>query len=335
MSIAQQLSKNHDVSVFWDNQKDIDRIVDRFHLDLSSVQRVKNIFSPTISTLQRLMQSRTYDICIVLSDGSIPLVACKKLFLHIQQPLHTSQTKNLWEKFKLSRVTKIFCNSTYTKSFLPPLLRDKTTIIYPSVPIMARKVEKQNWILHVGRFRVKNIANGDYKKQSVMVEAFKKVVDKGLKNWKFVLAVSIQDKDKEEFEEMKKSAKNYPVEFFINKSNSELWDLYSKSKIYWHASGYGEDLVKHPEFAEHFGISTVEAMGAGCVPIVINAGGQKEIVTDSKNGYLWNTLSELEEKTLFLIKNTKKLEILSENAKKRAADFTEVEFAQKIEKLIV
>jgi len=43
---------------------------------------------------------------------------------------------------------------------------------------------------------------------------------------------------------------------------------------------------------EHFGITTVEAMAAGCVPLVYDSGGQAEIVSSGYNGYrLFATLS--------------------------------------------
>jgi glycosyltransferase involved in cell wall biosynthesis len=34
-------------------------------------------------------------------------------------------------------------------------------------------------------------------------------------------------------------------------------------------------------------------MAAGCVPVVVNKGGQPEIVEHGKNGFVWNTLDEL------------------------------------------
>jgi glycosyltransferase involved in cell wall biosynthesis len=37
------------------------------------------------------------------------------------------------------------------------------------------------------------------------------------------------------------------------------------------------------------------------VPIVYNAGGHKEIVSDGENGYLWNKVDELVERTRDLI----------------------------------
>lgn len=333
MSVASVLSHHHDVSVFWDNQKDIDTLLQRITLDLSKIKIVKNIFAPGVSLLQRLPESKKYDVIIVLSDGSIPILLSKKLLLHVQQPLHISK-KGFWSAFKMSRVDKIFCNSQFTKSFVDSSFIKKTVIVSPPVPLYPEKVKKENIILHVGRFRVKNDSIGDYKKQSIMIDEFKNMVDKGLKDWKFILAVSIMEKDTEAFDKLVESTKGYPIEFAINKSNKDLWDLYSKAKIYWHASGYGEDLKKHPQYAEHFGISTVEAMGAGEVPVVINAGGQREIVTDNENGLLWDTLKELKEKTLQLINKPALLEKLSLQAKHRAKDFSYEKFSEAVNQLV-
>ncbi len=335
MSIASCLSSTNQIDVFWDKKEDIDTLLKRFQLDLSKVSLVKNIFASSVSLWGRLSASRKYDAIIFLSDGSIPLLASKKLFLHIQQPLEQVQTKSIFGKLKLKRVTNVFCNSLYTKNFTDKLLGTNAKVIFPPVSIHAKKAKKENIILHVGRFRVKNVSLGDYKKQSVMVDAFKEMVTKGLKNWKFVLAVGVMDQDKKEFSAMQESAKGYPIEFKVNKSNEELWDIYSKAKIYWHASGFGEDLGKHPEFAEHFGISTVEAMGAGVVPVVICAGGQKEIVTNGENGLLWNSIKELQDETTHLIKDSKLLQKLSENAKKRAMDFSYEAFSKRIHELVL
>src|SRR3989344_2979333 len=140
------------------------------------------------------------------------------------------------------------------------------------------------------------------------------MIDEGLKNWKFVIATSVRPNEEKEFEKLKTKAKNYPIEFLVNKKNDDLWDIYSKAKIYWHATGFGEDLKTRPDFAEHFGISTVEAMGGGAVPVVINAGGQIEIVDEGVNGFLWENPGELEEKTLRLINSSKLQEGMGKEA---------------------
>ena len=114
----------------------------------------------------------------------------------------------------------------------------------------------------------------------------------------------------------------------------ELAKIYSKAKIYWHAAGAGEDTDTFPQKAEHFGISTVEAMSAGVVPVVINAGGQKEIVEDGFSGFLWNSKEELIDKTGRLINNELLLKELSENAEKRSGDFSPDNFNKSLASLI-
>ncbi len=334
LTIASCLSNDHDVTLFWDNSEDLRKVNQRFTVDTSRIKLATNIFSPEVRSFKRIIESKKYDILIVLSDGSIPFVLSKKLFLHFQQPIPGTQT-SLKTKFKLGRVSKVFCNSYFTKSFIDKQLAIDSTVVYPPVELHPKKVKKENIILHVGRFRVKNVGISDYKKQDVMIEEFKKMVKGGLSNWKFVLAVSVDEGDEASFEELRKKALRSPIEFLVNKTNDELWGIYSKAKIYWHASGFGENLEEHPEFAEHFGISTVEAMGAGTVPVVINAGGQKEIVEDNVSGFLWNTIAELEEKTALLVRENKILETMSKEAVKRAKDFAGNRFCEEIKKLVL
>jgi len=335
MTIASCLSKLHKVTVFWNNEKDFAAVKERFGLSVENVTVTKNIFASDFGFFKRLNATKQFDVIIFLSDGSIPLSLSNKLLIHIQQPLAQFQSRSLKDLFKLSRVSSFFCNSVYTKNFIDKKFHIKTSILYPPVDIQFKNVQKENIILHVGRFRVKNVSNGDYKKQGFMVEVFSKMVRDGLKNWKFVLATSFPKEAEKEFSLLQKRAEGFPIEFFVNKTNKELWNLYNKSKIYWHASGFGEDLQKHPEYAEHFGISTVEAMGAGCVPVVINAGGQKEIVTEGKNGLLWNTEEELITKTKQVISNPGLMNTLAKEAKVRAGDFSKEKFCKSIHTLVL
>jgi glycosyltransferase involved in cell wall biosynthesis len=367
LTIAECLAKSHDVSIFWDDERDIEKVKERFSLNLDNVERVKNIFSPRVGVWERLSQTNRYDAIVVLSDGSIPLVLSRKLFIHLQQPIENMDTTSLKSKFKLSKVSSVFYNSQFTKSYNEKNIdsRIKSLVIYPPVEIRSEKPfdklrvetstrQKENIILHVGRFRLNPLRPagtsshfalgasrdkqegkmGDFKKQGIMIETFKKMVDAKLGGWKFVIAAAVKKEDEEAFSNLQKAAKGYPIEFLINKSIEDLWSVYSKAKIYWHASGYGEDLEKHPEYAEHFGISTVESMGAGAVPVVINAGGQKEIMEDGKDGFLWNTLDELQGKTKLLIEDEALWKKMSEEAKARAKDFDKEKFCKAVHDLV-
>ena len=45
-------------------------------------------------------------------------------------------------------------------------------------------------------------------------------------------------------------------------------------------------------------LSVIEAMASGCIPVVINKGGQKEIIKDGEDGFLFESWSELKDITL-------------------------------------
>lgn len=333
LTLAECLSKNHEVSILWDNEEDIEKIEDRFGLDLSKTKLAPNIFHSRFSFLQRLKESRKYDVIIYLSDGSIPLVLTKRLILHLQFPVEWV-TVNWKARLKLKRVNTVIVNSKFTKSFIDRKFEIDSVIVYPPVQIQHSEVKKENMIMHVGRFMKTGVEGKDYKKQYFMIETFKKMVDEGLTNWKFFVCASVRSSDLRDFQKMQASAAGYPIEFVVNATNEELWKYYNKAKIYWHASGFGEDIQKNPERAEHFGISTVEAMGAGAVPVVVNAGGQTEIVTHGKNGLLWDTQEEFIQHTLSLVQDDKKREQLSIQGKNDSRWYNVESFCKHVSQLI-
>lgn len=336
LSAALCLSKQHNVTVFWDSNSvsEIKKLAAyRFGFDLTPLRFEDSLFSRNVPFLTRLYKSFAYDVIIYLSDGSIPFVY-SKLLLHFQTPVEWV-TPTQKTRLKLSRVATIFCNSEFTKSYIDKKFSVESNVLYPpvlSVP-QTKNVKKENIILNVGRFGI-NAQGSSFKKQDVLAQAFKDLIDTGgLSDWKMVFVVNADEDDKK-LKEFIDASQSYPIEVVVNPKNETLRSYYQKAKIYWHASGYGEDLTKHPDRAEHFGISTVEAMSAGCVPIVFRAGGQTEIVQAGVNGYLFENLKELEEKTVQIGDNKKMWEKLSESAKKRAKDFNRVAFCEKLSEII-
>src|ERR1700683_4657938 len=139
MILAICLSKEHQVTVFWDNQEDVEAFKKRFVLPLENIIFEKNIFSSKMSVLERARLSKNYDAFVILSDGSIPFVFPAKLFLHIQQPLPKSKSLKLKDKIKLKQISAIFYNSEFTKRFNDSLFPGvKSTIIYPPVSLGTR-----------------------------------------------------------------------------------------------------------------------------------------------------------------------------------------------------
>lgn len=332
LTMAACLSSRHEVYIFWDDSSIKLKAKEKLGIELTKVKFTRNIFAQNIYFLSRFLATINYDYIIVLSDGSIPLIA-SKLIVHFQFPVEWVNV-SFKTKIKFLRIAKIICNSQFTKSFIDRRFGVNSTIVYPPVPLpKISKAKKENIILHVGRFG-KTHEGKNFKKQDVMIEMFKKMVNGGLKDWQFTLVVGVRKEDEEEFDKLKEQVKGFPIELVKNPENKHLWQFYNKAKIYWHASGFEEDLQKHPERAEHFGISTVEAMGAGAVPVVIEAGGQREIVDDGENGFLWKTIEECMEKTERLVSDSRLWENLSKQAAKKAAIFGKTRFCEKIGELI-
>lgn len=331
LAAAVHLSKKHDVFIFSNDDAFIKKAKERFNFDLSGIKLAENIFSGNTSFLKKFFNTQRFDLILYVSDGSIPFLFSKKNILLFQFPVNWVNGSVLSTKLKLRKIDHVICYSDFVKKFIDKTFSIQSMVLPPPVDILgSRTLEKEKIILSVGRFtRAIN-----EKKQEILINTFKKMADLGLSGWKLVLIGSVLEKDKDFVEKLKEDSKGYPVEILENISFSKLSDYYKKAKIYWHAAGFGEDLEKHPEKAEHFGISTVEAMGRGLVPVVINAGAQSEIVTDEESGFLWDTQEELIKKTKMLIDNKNLWEEMSKNAVKKAGVFNVKRFEDSFNELI-
>lgn len=316
------------IDIFWSKDRDLAKIKDRFNLDLTGVNFRDNIFDGKMNLLDRLVQTMNYDLIFFLSDGSIPTSLAKKNILHFQTPFHYDNQNTLVNKLKLSRFSAVVCNSFFTKRYIDGTYDINSQVLYPPVDIdKFFPGKKENLILSVGHFY------GDIrpKRQDIMVETFIKL---GLPGWRLVLIGGAQNGAEREVNKLRKIAAGFPVEFVVPGPFNVLKDHYAKAKIYWHAAGYGADLEKFPEKAEHFGMSTVEAMAAGCVPIVFCGGGQKEIIVEGENGFFWDNMGELNKKTLKIVSDNNLREKIYKNAIARSKFFSKEKFFQDLEKLL-
>lgn len=334
MTIAEILSSYSLVDVLLDNnlenlnienfKKDLAK---RFNLDLSKVNFIKAPFGKGSNFFSRLPFLMKYDLLFYLTDGSIFYPTAKRNILHIQSPLMGQPSQNWWGKFKLSAWDLIIYNSQFTKHYSEKDWPQTSKIIYPPVDVEKIKpLKKRNFILSVGRFSgyLKD------KKQKVLIKVFKDLYQsRKINGWSLHLVGSAGKGDTSYINELKNIAKGLPVNFYPNLSYDSLRKLYGESKIYWHALGFEED---DPTKMEHFGITTVEAMAAGCVPIVIAKGGQIEIVEHHKNGFLWTSLDELKKYTLKLIMEVG-FEQISKKAQEKAKHFSKDKFAQKVKEI--
>lgn len=332
MTIAEILSLQAEVDVFLDrhlNNLGADylksELSKRFELNLENANFIKAPIGKGSSFWKRLFFLKKYDVLFYLTDGSIFLPNAKKNILHIQSPLAGQPAKNAWGKFKLKSWDLIIYNSKFTKQFADKNWPIKSEIIYPPIDVdKIKPLNKRKYILSVGRF----FGYLEDKKQKVLIKVFKELFESGqLEGWSLHLVGAAGDGDRNYLGNLQDLAKGLSVKFYPNLEYDNLIKLYGESSIYWHAAGFGED---DPVKMEHFGISTVEAMAGGCVPVVIEKGGQREIVEDGKSGYLWDNLDELKKFTLRLIKDDSLRNKMGKQAVIRAKNFSKEIFENKI-----
>jgi glycosyltransferase involved in cell wall biosynthesis len=220
---------------------------------------------------------------------------------------------------KLIRINKIVCNSLFTKNVIDKEYGVESVVIYPPVDTIGIKPKrKENLILYVGRFS-QILQN---KGQEILIKSFEKMFDAGLKDWKLILAGGTEVGVGDYLEKLRKMSSGYPVEIIESPDFKTLKDLYGEAKIFWSASGFGEDEEKNPEKVEHFGITIVEAMIGGAVPVVYNAGGHKEIVKDGENGFLWDTPAKLIGKTTSLINDPSAIRKISLSVRESSVKYS-------------
>jgi glycosyltransferase involved in cell wall biosynthesis len=284
----------------------------RYNLDLSSVTLrviLPHVFRPKprivgslppFRIINHLIEdgrsaafSSEYDVFINICN-TIPVKnRARRGVLIIQFPFPEERVPFDWRRHLATYGTKV-CYSRFAQGWIRRRWGVDAAILAPPVERFAPGA-KANTILSVGRF----FSVGHGKKHQVMIEAFKKLIERGLTGWELHLAGSVNDPAY--YRQLEKDAAGSPVHFHPDCPHAALAALYGRAKIYWHATGFDEDQERYPERMEHFGMTTVEAMSAGCVPLAFNAGGQPEIISDGENGFIWDDIDELLRKTTALI----------------------------------
>jgi glycosyltransferase involved in cell wall biosynthesis len=225
----------------------------------------------------------------------------------------------------------VVCNSEFTQGWLRRWWGHEGEVLYPPVR-MHQAGPKEPIILSVGRFFGPD--SGHSKKQIELVDAFRRLRDRGVEDWTLHLVGGCGEADRPYLAAVREAAAGLPVVFHVDAPGEELEDLYARASLFWHATGLGEDPEVDPHRLEHFGIATVEAMSAGVVPIVYGAAGQVEIVQDDVSGRHFTDLDELVDHTVELAGDPDRRAGLSRVAAERARDFSPDRFAERLALLL-
>lgn len=227
----------------------------------------------------------------------------KRLNSRFRAGLFRNAIKNLFS------YDEVLANSEFTKYWIKKYWKREAVVLHPPVHFMSNKRKispssKRNWITSVGRFFIK----GHGKKQEALIKAFKNLHDKGFKNWELhLIGGASNDAATLNFiQRLKKESAGYPIFLHLNIERGKVKKILIKTRIYWHATGLGENEQKKPILFEHFGIAPLEAITVDCIPLLYNGGGLSEIIRALQlrsEKHLFSNIDELIRKTIYFMKH--------------------------------
>jgi len=334
-TLATSLSKELAITIVLPNPYSRFRIVSlgrTLGLDLSRCR---------VITIDQIADTCRFDLLVCLGDNVVPPIdsfaKCGIFICQFPFPQPIKEIRRL--KYRLADYGMAIVYSDYAKA---NLLNSLSAYQLPQIPIEVLNPpaprfegsarDKRDVILSIGRFFEGPHSN----RHDLMIEAFKALSEIADKKLEFHLAGPSSPTQIHYLDGLKQMAAGFDIYFHVNVSVEELARLYSEAAVYWQGTGLGADLENHPEAAEAFGISIVEAMSAGCVPLAFNAGGPREIIRQGVNGFLYDSLADLIRLTadLFDPQHAETRIRIAEAAMERASAFSIDHFVAKGKALV-
>jgi glycosyltransferase involved in cell wall biosynthesis len=315
------LSKRHEIDVLTLFPVKREKLENYYSVDLSRV-KFRHLFesSKIHPTLLKIMisnkvskMSRNYDLFFNADAQETvkPLAKYNLLYCQFPDPLWYRPFKGFSDMLKMSLLVllrkffgnhskdySVYCNSNYGKKWLKKLWDVEAKVINPPIEIPSKTYSKKNnWIISTGRITPDK--NYDFV-IDIFKEAYKN--NKSLADYKLLICGKSFDVDY--LTRLRTLAKGYPIEFRLDLPNKKMIEVYSKSKIFIQAKGLSVNEEKYPALLEHFGMTPLEAMSYGCVPLVLNKGGYMETV-ETTTGFKFNNRQEALNYLITLINDEK------------------------------
>ena len=299
--------------------------------------------------------TRPYDLFIFLGHGIPPFCFSRSgmIYCHFPaepSPVHSIKNSEGWKRksslqrrlrlpfidglwrWRMGKYRTILANSHFTASWIDRLWERPASVAYPPVPLKLARMEKRNHIVSLGRFVGK-----DRKNHVDQVKAFPRFLSQVEESWSLLLIGfgSDHDEDQAYLSHLRSLARDLPVRFIVNAEREEVLRHLAEAKLFWHTAGFGIDPDKNPYRLEHFGISTVEAMRASCVPIVSAYGGQAEIIEEGISGFLCQGVDELIQSSVTLANDKGLFEHMSSESQKRSLAFLPEKFESSLSQFVL
>jgi len=227
-------------------------------------------------------------------------------FYYLPFKLLSNQTR---KRFTKSDKIKFLAVSNYIKNTFEEFTKKSCEVLYPPVDLNEFKNNNdKKGIITICRYSPeKNI------------EFIIRVLEK-IKVEPKIIFGSLEPKKTDYFNKLKDLAENQNIDLMVNKPRSELKKYLENSKIYFHAGH------------ETFGISVVEAISAGCIPIVPDSSANKETVSFPELRYDYLDESQARQRVSDAIEG--KFDSLKNDLLESVQKFDEKAFQNKFLKII-
>lgn len=258
--------------------------------------------------LMKYLSTHQCDLFVNATYGKLVIRGTEKRIHIIYFP--ASKGKGIWGRIRDNRYIKSYSGfisiSDFTKQNLQLMYGVTSDIVAPPIAMECSSFSdlnrKERIILAVDRIVPDKCL-------IEMITTFKQIIDNGYSGFRFVIVGNKDTGEMDYYSKIEKMSKNYPIELHTDVGYEELVSWYKKALIFWHAKGFGIS-DQDPFNMEHFGMTTVEAMKNGCIPIVINKAGPREVVSKVSEELLWDSLEELKDKTISVISNEETIKAL-------------------------
>ena len=278
----------------WDRVKRIIGDIVKPDREVSLFKMRMRMFGIYMRLLTSFLASKLRKRCdiVVNTHGDVLPIEADVVYMHYptfallkENPINTKYSNSLFwrayftpyewiQSFLVKRFLNglILTNSKFSKKAIRKYTGKNATVVYPPVDVenfalAAKSDARENLVISCGRYSPE-------KNYEFILEVAEKLKDRPIR---FIIVGASSGKISREYyeklEKIRKAKKLKNVELLRDVDFSKLLALYGKAKIYLHAMRN-----------EHFGISIVEAMAAGLVPIVHRSGGPWEDILKAQQG---------------------------------------------------
>ncbi|MCV0399542.1 MAG: glycosyltransferase family 4 protein [Nitrosarchaeum sp.] len=277
----------------------------KFSFKKITVNSILPISIPAFGLYQRLMESKLVekakheDLLIQASGGfTVPMNTKQKLVVYCHSDFSSelektiTKYKGVWGKYynlyyerlkkSLEKINQenviLISNSKYVQDLIEKTYGKKSLLLYPPLDLSEfnENKSKKNSLITVSRFSAE-------KNLEFVIDVLKNIsIDS-------VIIGNTKTKSNELYYDLleskiKKEVSSSNIILLKNISRQELLNHLLESKVYFHAS------------PETFGLTIVESISAGCVPVVPNNSAHLETVPFPQLRYEPNNMSDAQEK---------------------------------------